>query len=143
MDTKLILRYFLERVEARNRMYIIISCQEKNPEQKILIFHDENWFSKFEEKYFRDQKIFETFSYEKINEKWKFQNFDFFARKIEILKFSFFIDFFIGKMFENFLVSKNIVSTFSTIFFDIENFMFLWIFFYINPKFPQESKNHT
>ena len=27
-------------------MYIIISCQEKNPEQKILIFHDENWFWK-------------------------------------------------------------------------------------------------
>ena len=28
--------------------YIIVSCQEKNPDQKILIFHDEKIFSKFE-----------------------------------------------------------------------------------------------
>ena len=42
MDTKLIFSYFLKRVEVRNRMYIIISCRENNPEQKILFFHDEN-----------------------------------------------------------------------------------------------------
>ena len=43
MDTKLIFSYFLERVEARNRMYNynhILSGN--NHEQKILVFHDEN-----------------------------------------------------------------------------------------------------
>ena len=45
---ELIVSYFLERVDARNRMYITISCQEKNPEQKILFFHDEKLFLKIE-----------------------------------------------------------------------------------------------
>ena len=57
MDTKLIFSCFLERVEARNRMCIIISCQEKNPEQKIFIFHDEKLFSKFS-KYFLEIEKF-------------------------------------------------------------------------------------
>ena len=31
----------IARVEARNRIYTTIPCQEKNPDQKILIFHGE------------------------------------------------------------------------------------------------------
>ena len=34
--------YFLERVEARNRMYIIVSCRGKILRKKILFFHDKN-----------------------------------------------------------------------------------------------------
>ena len=33
---------------------MIIPCQEKNPEQKILIFHDEIRFSKFRLGFFRE-----------------------------------------------------------------------------------------
>ena len=67
MGMKCIFRYFLERVEARNRMYIIISCQKKNPEQTILIFHDENVFPKFGEKNSRQKNRF--FFFGKVNKK--------------------------------------------------------------------------
>ena len=53
-----------------NGKYTIIACREKNPDQKILIFHGEKWFSKFE-----------------IEKFWDFFSRDF--GKIEILKFSF------------------------------------------------------
>ena len=110
---------------------------------KNKMFRDQLFLSKKSKKYFPRPKIFEEKIIWKINEKWKFQNFDFYLEKNKILKFSLFIDFFIGIFFENFLVSKNIFSTFSTNCFDLENFIFLWNFFYINPKFSQESKNHT
>ena len=88
MDTKLIFRYFLEHVEARNRMYIIISCQEKNPEQKILM-HDENGFSKFGKTIFRYQKMFENVSWKKSLENQNLEISDFFRkqRNFEILIF--------------------------------------------------------
>ena len=35
-------------VDARNRIYIAIPCQEKNPEQKILFYNGENFISVFE-----------------------------------------------------------------------------------------------
>ena len=58
---------------------------------------------------------------EKVNEKWKFQNFDFSGPKIEILKFSLFIDFFIEIFFEHFLVSENISPIFSSELFSANN----------------------
>ena len=36
------------RVEARNRTYTTIACQEKNLDQKILFFHGEIQFPKYE-----------------------------------------------------------------------------------------------
>ena len=73
----------------------------------------------------------------------KFQNFEKKFEKIEILKFWFFIDFFIDFFFEIFWCRKNIFI------FSIEKFFGQKIFdenfstTYIDPKFPQESKNHT
>ena len=39
---------FLDVVELISERYITIPCQEKNPDQKILFFHGEIRFSKFE-----------------------------------------------------------------------------------------------
>ena len=38
----------IAHVDARNRIYTTIPCQEKNPDQKILIFHGEIQFPKYE-----------------------------------------------------------------------------------------------
>ena len=53
-----------------------------------------NIFRKSSEKYFSRPKIFEKKIYEKVNEKWKFQNFDFFGIFSKFWNFQFVIDFF-------------------------------------------------
>ena len=105
------------------------------------------WSKKIDRKKFRN--IFfetKTFSYEKVNEKWKFWNFDFFDEKVEkneISKFSFFIDFFIGFFLEYFVVSKNIFRCLSEKNSSRKNISRKNNFYYSDPKFSQESKNHT
>ena len=70
------------------------------------------------------------------------------SKKIEISKFSFFIDFFIENFFEHFLVSKHSFSTFSTKCFDLEKTYFLMDFLLCRCEiFPGIQKsyleNHT
>ena len=74
-------------------------------------------------------KKFRIFFFGKVNRKSKFQNFENFPKKIEILKFSFFIDFSEDFFSEKKMVSKNIFSAFSTNFFDLELFYFCVDFF--------------
>ena len=55
--------------------------------EKIIFLEMKNIFRKSAEFFFRDQQMFETLFDEKVNEKSKFQNFEKFPEKIEILKF--------------------------------------------------------
>ena len=48
-----------------------------------------------------------------------------------------------GNFFENILVLKNIFNVSPKCFSIMKHFIFENIFYYIDPKFPQESKNHT
>ena len=79
--------------------------------------------------FFRDQKLSEQ--KKSMKKSMKIENFEISKnnRKIEILKFSFFIDFSEDFFSENFLVSKNIFSTFSRFFFDLECFYLCMDFF--------------
>ena len=63
----------------------------------------------------------------------KFQCFRLFRRKNQISKFAFFIDFFIGFFFENFLISKNIFRFFDNIFWSWK-FLFFCGFFSISTQ---------
>ena len=114
------------RVEARNRIYTFISWREKKSEQKILIFRDENWFSKFEietfSKFFRTKnRKFEIFIF-KIDFSKKI-----FSRKKSVEKY-FSTDFFSRKFFREKSILKMQISNFR--FFVRKNFKF-----FSNPKF--------
>ena len=98
---------------------------EKNP-CKNRIFQDKKVLSTKSKKYFSRPKNFRGKIDAKVNEKCKFRCF---PKKIEILKFPFFIDFSEDFFSENFLISKNIFSTFSRKFFDLEIFYFCVDFF--------------
>ena len=94
---------------------------EKNP-HKNKNLRDQTIFAKKSKKYFSRPKKIEHFSYEKVNEKWTFQNFDFFSKfqKCEFpLTFQcFFSEFFLSR--------KNIFRMFFKIFFDFENVYFIF-----------------
>ena len=107
------------------------------------IFSRRIFFGKTSKNIFRDQKKIGKKSYEKVNEKWKFRNFEKFSKKIKILKFSFFIDFFIGFFSKIFWSRKIFFRSSSEKLFISKKYFFQNIFYYSNPKFAQESKNHT
>ena len=103
----------------------------------------EKMLSKKSKKYFSRPKNFRKKTLEKSMKNENFENSKIFRKMFEFSKFSFFIDF--SKVFfsENFSVSKNIFRFFRQNFFILKKYIFVWIFFYINPKFSKDSKKHT
>ena len=108
--------------------------------KKIFFLEMKNIFRKSAEFFFETKKCSKNFLMKKSMKNQNFKISIFRARKIEILKFWFFIDFFIKKFFEHFLVSKKNSALFRKIFFiSRKNIFFRNKFFKIqnlvrNPK---------
>ena len=101
---------------------------------KKIFFRDEKHFGRRSKKYFSRPKKIENFSYEKVNDKWKFQIFE------EKMKFPFFIDFFIGFLSKCFW-SRKIFSGFFRKIFHLEKICFFKIFFTTpTQNFPKNPK---
>ena len=89
---------------------------------------------------FRDQKNIGEIIFEKVNEKWKFRNLDFFKKKIEISKFSFYIDFFIRFFRKIFGLKKYFSELFRKIFFISRKNIYFLEYFFIMSNFPRNPK---
>ena len=92
---------------------------------------------------FRDQKKIEKNPMKKSMKTENFQNFVFFSKKSKIRNFHFSLIFSCDFFQELFGLEKYFFRHFRQIFLISKKVYFFVGFFYINPKFSQESKKHT
>ena len=116
--------------------------REKKIWKKIIFFHGEFWFLLFRKNIFRDQKRSRKNRW-KSQWKMKISKFHFFSKKSKFWNFHFSLTF-SSDFFPDFLWSRKIFfDVFPKKFSSRKNIFRKNIFYYSDPKFSQESKNHT